>query len=589
MGVRAGKLRPSQAVTQNGPGSLVDLPSLSMVMLSADEWQFEHTRRVDEPRLARRMGVKSFRSPPFYNGQTDVGGLPAAIFPRYLVCPRCRRLMSHDRFEFDPKRSEHVCKAPNCPGKGKGVAYPARFMVACSKGHLDDFPWHEYVHPGVACSEPLYLEDSGRTGSITDLWVKCSAHGAKKNLGQAFGRKGRQQLSCAGGRPWLRDDAREPGCTEMPRVLLRGASNAYFSAVESALSIPPWSDPLQLAVGQYAGMMELLASAVDMGAWLRINSAPELAPFTSDQVWKALEQRRKGADAPQTDLRVEEWHSLQGEYGTIHAQAEFRSVVVPVPDGLEGKIGRVVLLERLREVRALRGFTRIDAVPDIGALDDIEQIESVLSPIFKGKSSWYPGVELRGEGLFIQLDETAVKAWEQREAVVTLAGVHEQAQRDWHDKRAMPFVRARTPRFMLLHSLSHMIIRQLGLDCGYAAASLRERIYSSSEPGEEMAGILIYTATPDSEGSLGGLVEMGRPEDLGPLIHRALEDARLCAGDPHCDGRGPEAPNNDLNGAACHSCLLISETSCEAANRYLDRGTVAPSLRGDALAFFAGT
>jgi hypothetical protein len=588
MGIPAGSLRPSQAVTQHGPGSLVDLPTLSMVMLAADAWEIGQAKRVDEPRLARRLRVKTFRSPPFYNGKTDTGGLPAVIFPEYLVCPRCRRLATHDRFEFKEAHSEHLCNSPTCKGGGRAVAYPARFMVACSRGHLADFPWHEYVHPGVVCDSELQLDDSGSTGSITDLWVKCPRHNKKKNLGQAFGRSGRKHLpDCSGARPWMQDHDPE-GCDEKPRVLLRGASNAYFSAVESALSIPPWSDPLQLALGQYVDAMAKLTSADRLELWLEMTNAPELEPFTPAQIWQALERRREGEDGDAAmDLRVEEWLAFQSNPGKIDSKAEFKSVAVEVPEGFDGQIARVVLLERLREVRALRGFTRIDAIPDVGSLEDVEAIQSVLSPIFKAKTiSWYPGVELRGEGIFIQLDEGVLKAWEERDAVRELQKVHESAQRQWHAQRGLELVRPRTARFMLLHSLSHLVIRQLGLDCGYASASLRERIYSSSEEGAEMAGVLIYTATPDSEGSLGGLVEMGRPEDLGPLLRRALEDARLCAGDPHCAGRGPRAPNNDLNGAACHSCILISETSCEAANRYLDRGTVTPSLRGDGTAFF---
>jgi hypothetical protein len=588
MGTRAGKLRPSQAVTQNGPGALVDLPTLSMVMLSADLWEIGQARRVDEPRLARRLRVKVFRSPPFYSGKADTGGLPARIFPEYLVCPSCRRLAPHDRFQFNEAKSEHLCNAISCRAGGRATAYPARFMVACSRGHLDDFPWHEYVHPGVPCDAELLLEDSGSTGSITDLWVKCPRHDKKKNLGQAFGRSGRKHLpDCSGARPWLGDHDSKV-CGEKPRVLLRGASNAYFPAVESALSIPPWSDPLQLALGQHDESMANVDSPEKLQQWLDIIPAPELRPYTPEQIWEALKRRRDGQDEPATvDLRVEEWQAFQAEPGRIDAKAEFKSVTVKVPDQFEGAIERVVLLERLREVRALRGFTRIDAIPDVGSLEDVEAFESPLSPIFRSKTtSWYPGVDLRGEGIFIQLREDAIKTWESREAVKVAQVEHAAAQKKWYAQRKLELVTPRSARFMLLHSLSHLVIRQLGLDCGYASASLRERIYSSSESGAEMAGVLIYTATPDSEGSLGGLVEMGRPEDLGPLLARALADAELCAGDPHCAGRGPDAPNNDLNGAACHSCILISETSCEAANRYLDRGTVTRSLRGDDTAFF---
>lgn len=102
-----------------------------------------------------------------------------------------------------------------------------------------------------------------------------------------------------------------------------------------------------------------------------------------------------------------------------------------------------------------------------------------------------------------------------------------------------------------------------------------------------MAGILIYTATADSEGSLGGLVEMGRPENLGPMFQRAIEGARLCANDPLCADRTPLSTGTDLNGAACHACLLISETACEAANHFLDRGIIVPTVAKDDTAFFS--
>src|SRR4051794_10640357 len=422
MGVRAGKLRPSQAVTQNGPGALVDLPTMSMIMLGADLWEIGQARRVGEPRLARQLGVHTFRSPPFYNGQTDTGGLPARVFPEYLVCPRCRRLAPHDHFQFNESRSEHLCGGTGCSGGGRAVAYPARFMVACSHGHLDDFPWHEYVHPGVPCDAELRLEDSGSTGAITDLWVKCPKHDKKKNLGQAFGRAGRKHLpTCSGARPWLGDTDPKP-CDRTPRVLLRGASNAYFSAVQSALSIPPWSDPLQLALGQYADEMEKVDSAEKLTMWLEIVHAPELESYSPEQLWQALKRRRDDASGEaMVDLRIEEWQAFQAHPGKIDPKCSIKSIAVEVPKGLEPCASRVVLLERLREVRALRGFPRIDAIPDIGSLEDVEVVEAVLSPIFKTKArSWYPGVDLRGEGIFLQLDEAAVQAWEATASVQRL-------------------------------------------------------------------------------------------------------------------------------------------------------------------------
>lgn len=585
MVVKAGKLRPSQAVTQSGPGSLVDLPTLSMVIAAADEWDLSQAPRVDEPRLARRLGVDAFREPPFFKNTTGTGGIKARVFPQFLVCPRCNRLATHDAFEFNSRRAEHICKASDCRGGGKTVAYPVRFMVACPRGHLSDFPWHSYIHPQqIQCAEELRLEDSGQTGAITDLWVKCPTHNVSRNLGQAFGIQNRRRLpKCNGHRPWLGDY--EP-CDEEVRVLLRGASNAYFPIVESAISIPPWSDPIQLAVGQYYELWAQLDTLGKLRQWLELSNVPGLKEFSPEQLWDALQRRRAGV-ADFIDLRVEEWRAFQVEPASIHRESEFQSLTVAVPEGFTPWIARVVLLERMREVRALRGFTRIDPIPDIGDMEEVEAVQAGMAPIMKGASRWLPGVEFRGEGILIQLNEESVRAWESREPVRKMWARHSTVQAEWHRARGLPFKRPRPARYILLHSLAHLLIRQLALDAGYSSASLRERIYSSTDSTMPMAGILIYTATPDSEGSLGGLVEQGRPENLRPLLEQALDDARLCANDPLCADREPTAAGNQLNGAACHACLLASETACEAGNRHLDRSVLVGTLRESSIAFVA--
>jgi hypothetical protein len=578
---KAGKLRPSQAVTQSGPGSLIDLPTLSMIVTAADDWEL--ARRIDEPRLARRLGVSTFRNPPHFNGKNAVGGIPATVFPRFLVCPRCRRLAPFTSFSFNSRRSEFTCKSPTCTRKE--IAYPARFMVACPKGHLADFPWHRYVHgPGAECDAELLLEDTGETGALTDLWVKCPVHGDTANVGHAFGQVGREKLPlCGGERPWL-GDVDPAGCAEQPRVLLRGASNAYFPIVESALSIPPWSDPVQVALGSYTDQLVKVDSLEKLELWLDISNAPELEQFEPEQVWAALVRRRHGVEDSQLDLRQEEWRALQAEPGTIDPKAEFQSESVSVPEGVAGFVERVVLLERLREVRALRGFTRIDPIPDLGEMGEVEALSSGMASVMRKRPpNWYPGIEFRGEGIFIQMDEEAVRRWEEGPEVKEMAAAQARAQEAWAKARGFALQSPRPSRYVLLHSLSHALIRQLALDCGYSSTSLRERIYSSTDPAFPQAGILIYTATPDSDGSLGGLVEMGKPDELGPLAARALRDAELCAGDPYCAGHEP-IDSGHLNGAACHSCLLVSETACEVGNRYLDRATLVPTLRASATA-----
>ena len=502
MATRAGKLRPSQAVTQYGPGSLVDLPSLSMVVAGIDDWDTTTARRVEEPRLAAKLEVDFFRRAPYFRHQGSIGGVPARIFPKYLVCPRCSRLAPHTSFNFNEVRPEHTCTATHAGG-AQPVVFPARFMVACPKGHLDDFPWSTYVHGGdIECKEELKLRDSGKTGAITDLWIRCDTHDVSKNLGQAMGVAARRRLPrCTGNRPWLGPESRQQ-CDEEVRVILRGASNAYFPVVVSAISVPPWSDPIQLALGEYVDQLAKIDTVDKLQAWLDLVSAPELDEFDADRLWDALERRRSGEISVE-DLRREEWESFTGGHHHMDPKSQFQVRPAEVPEEVADIIAGVTQVLRLREVRALRGFTRIDPIPDIGDLGEVEAVNAGLAGISATRKNWLPGVDLRGEGVFINLREEQVQAWEQRPEILELQAAHAQAQRRWFDARQLPLPTPRPARYLLLHSIAHLLIRQFGLDCGYASASLRERLYSATGP-DPMAGILIYTASSDSEGSLGG-------------------------------------------------------------------------------------
>jgi MrfA Zn-binding domain len=293
-----------------------------------------------------------------------------------------------------------------------------------------------------------------------------------------------------------------------------------------------------------------------------------------------------GCDKSQA-VKEEEWRAFQTTSLKIDPRSEFKARVGPTPTGVTDWVGRVLLVERLREVRALRGFTRIDPVPDIGDLDEIEAVRAGLAPIRRVVTAWLPGVEFRGEGILLQLEEDKLRSWEDIVGTKQLQETLQRANRAWHAERGLQVHVERTPRFVLLHTLSHLVIRQLALECGYSSASLRERIYSTQPGSSPMAGILIYTATPDAEGSLGGLVDQGRPESLGPLIGRAILDAALCANDPLCADR-LIGEGGHINGAACHACLLVSETACECGNHYLDRGALVPTVSETSCAFFAG-
>lgn len=147
-------------------------------------------------------------------------------------------------------------------------------------------------------------------------------------------------------------------------------------------------------------------------------------------------------------------------------------------------------------------------------------------------------------------------------------------------------VSSQNVRYILLHTLAHLIIRELTTQCGYTSASLKEKIYSSEGEEKEMCGILIYTASSDSDGSLGGLARQGVTEKLRDILLTMLEEASWCSNDPICIDSTSQGYAS-LNYAACHACGLLPETSCECGNVLLDRGAIIGTAEDTSLGYFA--
>jgi len=240
----------------------------------------------------------------------------------------------------------------------------------------------------------------------------------------------------------------------------------------------------------------------------------------------------------------------------------------------------VVLAERLREVRALVGFTRVDAPDEVR-----NGTERMWAQLARTDPLWVPCAEVRGEGVFLRLAEQPLVEWERRVARSDREQAFTEASARWRYDRGLPPAPWPGMRFALLHTLAHVLIREFALECGYGAAGLAERLYAEETDQGRMAGLLLYTAAPDSEGTLGGLVELGDPERLGQLLAQALDHARLCSSDPLCAEHEPGA--GALHGAACHACLFAAETSCQAGNRFLDRTLLVDTFGPGGLAFFA--
>lgn len=590
-----GDLRPSQIITTFGPGSVVDLRNVSVVLAATDFWTVTSQQEIDEPRLRSMLRVSRFFRPAVHSDGFGAS-VPSFVFPRYLRCPRCRRLAEYDRSDFfylDRKKfrckAKHDVKVP----RGGPLVFPARFVVACSEGHLDDFPWFDYVHRGKSSDgckpERLFFRESAQSAAVSDLTVSCELCPARRTMEDAFGNRAAAALGpCSGSRPWLGNESTEQCTAGILRTTLRGASNLYFASVHSALSIPEWDDPVHAALAQCEEQLTKVDSIAKLQKGIEAGFLPKLAAFDLSRVFEALQRRREQAEKHPTplDLRREEFEALRSiPRPDTMSDREFLTERADVPPSFRKLIERVIIVRRLREVRAIAGFTRIDSPFDALATEEERPERYKIQTLSSTELYWRPAVELRGEGIFVELAESAVQAWENQPEVRQRSTVMESLHQRWRRERELTDVSYPGARFVLLHSLAHMLIQTLALDCGYSSTSIRERIYSSQGNEGPMAGLLLYTATSDSDGSLGGLADKGKTEHLEGLLNDALERSEFCSSDPLCGNSAP-GEMGELNGAACHACLLVSETSCERGNRYLDRAHVVSTVAELGTSFF---
>ncbi len=610
---RLGELRPSQLLYTYGVGAVVDLPHLSVMVMGIEDWDVNYTRPINEARLLdqvqRRLGrqVSSLRTPPmrddesegFFVAQDDHNavGVPVASFPRWLRCPACELLAPIGsglfRLRTVPARPDLAKYVHSgCNRRREPAVLPSRFLLACESGHLDDFPWHWFVHRGKPsdCRGHLELRELGVSGEAADVEVRCRNCDATRRMVDAFGREGLANLpACRGRRPQLRDFEDEP-CAADPRTILLGASNSWFPVTLSTLFVPSAAkDELGALLQEHATRF---AGIEDVGTvrYLRMQGLiGAFAKYTDDQIWAGLNaQKAAGEDASeQEDLKEPEWRVLSRPDPELNG-ADFQLSVVPVPRSYAHFIESVVLAERLRAVTALIGFTRIASPRDFE--EDDESRGSVVAKLARGEPQFVPASEVRGEGVFIRFREEQIAGW------VASQAAWEDRFRDahfaWRRRRYIDPPDGGFPgiRFILLHSFAHALMRELVLECGYGAASVRERIYAREPEGDKpaMAGVLIYTAAPDAEGTLGGLVRLGTPDELERHIRRALEAMALCSSDPLCADHAPDADGATLHGASCHACLFAPETSCERGNKYLDRTTLVATVCSGEHAFFSG-
>lgn len=700
-------IRRTQAIAPFGPGAMVDFPGpVTLIHAGLDAWPFdeanpEHREFVidDEKRLARRLEVDYFVQPPDFRRPAKNGGkqrnlnltLPFLRFPLWHVCPRCGR-MHKGRYH---DRDAPFCDGPISTGSDSGKTHPrrrtfqVRFIAACRNGHIQDFPWVDWVFEGKAAGwEPdgvdrwLRMTSSG-SASLAGVSVQAEERSetgqpcvvARRTLAGAFmselapkeGADRKTALSelgtkCTGINPVLAIGTElrpaPGGCGEPLVSLLKSAANLYFPSVVSAIYIPDIDDRSlsqdvldllderdvrkQLRTGAKTsdnGLVSVKAAANALSEYHPESSVtPEVLAAAAnahllhgilldDRKTRAfLDQRIKTSPDGRLPLAAVEaavsslnWSidpsllldklrshlSKGGEWSedrkeeveeSSFRQQEYkvfsRDLQVGYPKTdldirgadlsrytplIQNTFSRIGLLHKLRETRAFEGFSRIYA----GCLTRSEQ----RTLFMETPKRWLPAIVVRGEGIFLEFSEARLQKWLDLHGAA-LEGRLSLMQQNLNAlaTRRQQELRPITPRFVLLHTFSHLLINQLVQACGYGSASLRERIYSA-DGNSPMAGVLIYTAAGDSEGTMGGLVRMAQPDCLPDIILAALTKARWCSTDPVCMESAGQGPDN-CNLAACHSCGLLPETSCEEQNRVLDRGVVIGTIEKPELGFF---
>ncbi|MDM9383352.1 DUF1998 domain-containing protein [Chlorogloeopsis sp. ULAP01] len=608
----AGQVRQSQVLSTFGPGAMVDLPEHSVLVAGLNHWRGDR-RRIFEDRLEARVAeilqashVKLY-TPPVdeQDPKAPRTGINVFMFPTWF-------LAQVKETWYDTKTKKTFRTRPLLPWgnlvsgqylnseKKKVPVVPVRFVQACVKGHISDIDWYRFVHndPESKCRGQLWLDEGGSGNDFAEIYVRCEACKKRRPLADATVRNGKVLGPCQGHRPWLGSCAQEPYCiresTGLPeynRLLVRSASNAYFSQVLSVISLPDLDADLRDAVNLvYEDFLQYAESASEIKKERKKQKvAVALEKFSDEAVWEEVKRRQSGASTGDKKIKQVEIETLLASSvevgedvpeGDFYARSRQLNNLKPV---FSSRIERIVLVHRLREVIAQVGFTRFEAeMPDIDGELDI----SVRRAALDIEPTWVPAIENRGEGVFIAFRKEAIEDWLKREAVKKRGRELSRGFDIWCARKGIDQEKEKVKfpglPYIMLHSLSHLLIVAVSLECGYAASSIRERIYA----GEAGYGILLYTGSSGSEGTLGGLVEVGKRIEYH--LEVALEQGRLCSNDPVCAQHRPDNEQEErfLHGSACHGCLLIAETSCERRNEFLDRALVVSTVEGLGAEFF---
>lgn len=626
-------VRRSQLIAPFGVGAMIVVQGgVGLLTAGLDHWYkredgtagvVEDEYIIEEWRLQRLLGVDHFRLPPDYreswryeSGVPNIGlTVPFHRFPRWHFCPWC------DRLDERPLSERGRPKCPEC----KRDLFQVPFVSMCEAGHLQDFPWREWVHRqrSPTCNGVLRLKATG-SASLSGQKVTCDKCDAKRPLsqittaypdGSTFLSKSltddENDFYCPGHLTWLGDDVIEE-CTAHLRGSLRSAANVYFAQVRSSiylprgnqsvpdelinlLSNPPISTILTTVLGALGGVAieenieRAVASIIQQARY-----APKFDVYDRDQIMEAARiafgtQDDVGDEDDEDDFFITEEDFRREEFMVLRESIneELLSIkkanLQEYDQDIVQYFSRIMLIDKLRETRALTGFSRVFATNE----QTLSERKAMLRKNESPWNNWLPAYEVYGEGIFFEFDEKQISEWEQQPEIVSRIQGLDRRYREVQQNRRLRDQKV-TPRFVLLHTFAHILMNRLTFECGYSSAALKERLYVSNDAASPMSGVLIYTADGDAEGTMGGLVRMGKQGYIEPVIKRALQDATWCSVDPVCTeigGSGGQGPDS-CNLAACHNCALVPETACEHFNRFLDRVTVVGDINRPDIGYF---
>ena len=581
-------VRFSHLTSYAGIGAIVrDGNDMLMTLTDIRYWTDRNGTCTAQPipyvtRIVNALGIgKDLRMPPQAqereNGTLQGHYLPAVLFPRYAVCKKCGLLHNNPWGNADTEDFEGLrCKEKKCNGQLEQVTWCA----ISKQGYLDDVPWHYICHLGgnqncrTDFNEPYLRLTVDKAGKKIVRCLRCEENGIETRnqfLKRKIGVIHKQQ-------PWVfnRPQAIEEQDVEIVEI---NSPGVYFPERANALVIPPESRINKgTIVDQLYNNSQLCRELESIRSPLRKKGRmKKLATeyrCTIEEISAALRQIGDGYPSMEIetsgDMLEDEYRAFltplesmreDEDFVTDHKTAswkEFSSSLFEELLSMNKLIDTLIVVKRLREIQIFKGFRRQNP--------DFSERELVVPPDIEGKADWLPAIELFGEGVFLTLNKDILTNWENLPGVRTR--VDELVTRYENSGVTIAEDPNITARFLLLHTLSHLLIRELEATSGYPAASLKERIYCSS--ARKLAGILLYTAVPDVAGSLGGIIENAEPTQFLSLIDNAFKHAQWCSLDPVCsehEGQGP----GWLNRAACHGCTLVPEPSCAFGNVLLDR------------------